>query len=328
MREAGPKARSRYFSTWTVTRTLIAVNAALFFGQGLVESFITTEATQWTWFHVSLHPFTLSEGYVWTLLTYAFFHGSLLHLVANMAGLWCIGENIERTEGRARLLSVYFGGIIAGALFWLALVSFHFSDKPSPPLIGASAGVFAVITYALLQHFEAPIRVLVYFIIPVTLRAKWLLALMGTLTLGGIFLSEIPTHTHSWRSLWDDNIAHTAHLGGMLLGAAAYGLVNLRYRAWSQRTSPPRIIPRRQTVNIAPLDPAPTPGKIPFPIPPHSQVTPSPVATLPPGPATATTLEDEVNRILDKINTTGLHSLTPGEHNTLEIARDALLRKE
>ncbi|MDR2429468.1 MAG: rhomboid family intramembrane serine protease [Puniceicoccales bacterium] len=327
MREAGLNARSRYFSTWTITRSLVAVNAAIFFAREIVGTFGTSDEPSWVILFFA-HPLNLLNGYAWTLVTYAFFHGSLLHLVANMAGLWCIGEHIERTEGRGRLLGIYFGGVIAGVLLWLALV-----NRQSPPLIGASAGVFATLTYALLQDFNAPIRDLVYFAIPVTLRAKWLLAIIGAFTLCGMFLSEIPARTHWWRALWNDNIAHSAHLGGMLLGAAACAMVFLRYRGRARRDPPIRIsrlIPCRQTVNIPSMDPAATPGKIPFPSPTHLRTLPkpSPASILPITPMTAAALEDEVNRILDKINTTGLHSLTLDEHHTLEAARDALLRKE
>lgn len=75
----------------------------------------------------------------YSVITYMFLHGGLMHLVSNMLILWVFGDNIEQTLGRYAYLGFYiFGGIAAGLLHATTQAG---SDAP---LVGASGAVSAI----------------------------------------------------------------------------------------------------------------------------------------------------------------------------------------
>ncbi len=71
-----------------------------------------------------------------TYVTYAFLHGSWLHLGSNMLFLWVFGDNVEDAMGHLRFLLFYLACAAAGALV-------HGLVMPvsQAPLIGASGAV-------------------------------------------------------------------------------------------------------------------------------------------------------------------------------------------
>jgi membrane associated rhomboid family serine protease len=141
----------------------------------------------------------------WTVVTYMFLHGDLMHLLFNMLGLFFFGGQVEDRLGPRRFATMYFLSGIAGAI-----ASFIFA--PRNPIIGASAGVFGVMFCFAYYWPNAPI--MIWGIVPVP--AKWLV--IGTTLL----------------SLWSGfggvsgGVAHFAHLGGY---AGAY-----LYLKWTQRS--------------------------------------------------------------------------------------------
>jgi membrane associated rhomboid family serine protease len=96
---------------------------------------------------------------VWRLITFQFLHGSILHILFNMLGLWTFGRLVEEHLGSKRYLAFYLMCGISGGLMYLLLnlagyVAFATTGATVPgllvqhvatPLIGASAGVFGVI---------------------------------------------------------------------------------------------------------------------------------------------------------------------------------------
>ena len=131
----------------------------------------------------------------WTIVTYMFLHGGLMHILFNMIALYFFGVRVEDRMGSERFFVLYFLSGIAGAL-----LSFVFA--PYAPIIGASGAVFGVmLAYA---RFWPRDQLMIWGVIP--LEARWLvaistgLALFGGLTGGG-------------------GVAHFAHLGGF---AGAY----------------------------------------------------------------------------------------------------------
>lgn len=131
----------------------------------------------------------------WTFITYMFLHGGFQHLFFNMLGLFFFGPPLERRLGAKRFLGLYFVGGISGALFSLATQN---------PIVGASAGVFAV-SFGFARYWPNAI-ILIFGIIPV--RA-WLMVgimtVMAILGTQGIVLGQ-------------SNVAHLAHLGGFAGG--------------------------------------------------------------------------------------------------------------
>jgi len=137
----------------------------------------------------------LHHGRLWQLLSYAFLHAGIGHLLFNLLALWMFSGEIERAMGSRRFAFFYIAcavgaGITTVLLRW---------NSPNPT-IGASGAVYGVLlAYALLF----PDRVLyLYFIIP--LRARVVVAIFAAVEL---FLSATATR---------DGIAHLTHLGGML----------------------------------------------------------------------------------------------------------------
>ena len=70
--------------------------------------------------------------------TYAFLHGGLLHLGANMITLWSLGHAVIDRVGRGSFVLLYLASILGGALGYAALWS-------SPqPMVGASGALFGL----------------------------------------------------------------------------------------------------------------------------------------------------------------------------------------
>jgi membrane associated rhomboid family serine protease len=127
----------------------------------------------------------------WTFVTYMFLHGSMMHILFNMLGLYFFGSAVEGRMGQSRFLSLYFVSGITGAL-----LSMVFSSNS--PIIGASGGVFGVML-AFARYWPETV-ILVWGIIPVPARV---MVIINTVM-----------------SIWfgfggtGGNTAHFAHLGG------------------------------------------------------------------------------------------------------------------
>jgi len=87
----------------------------------------------------------LALTHLWTLVTYMFLHEGLMHILFNMLWLYWLGKIFSEYVGSKRLVAVYLlGGISGGILYLLASVIFplYFYNTF---LLGASAGVMAVV---------------------------------------------------------------------------------------------------------------------------------------------------------------------------------------
>ena len=143
--------------------------------------------------------------FIWQLFTYGFLHGGIFHLFFNMFALWMFGCELERHWGtRVFVKYALVTGIGAGISIVIT------SPNLGVPTIGASGLVYGILlAYGLLF----PNRVIyLYFLFP--LKAKYFVLIFGALELYA-----------SWSGS-SDNIAHLAHLGGML-----FGFVYLRYHS-------------------------------------------------------------------------------------------------
>lgn len=77
-----------------------------------------------------------------TLLSSFFIHGGFYHLVGNMYFLLIFGDNVEDDLGWRKFLLLLLVGHLAGAAFHAA-----YDPRGDVPLIGASAGISAVLAY-------------------------------------------------------------------------------------------------------------------------------------------------------------------------------------
>jgi membrane associated rhomboid family serine protease len=107
-----------------VVRALLIANVAVFFVQytmpALANAFVFVPR------YILLRP--------WSVVTYMFLHGGLMHLAFNMFALYIFGPRVEERIGSRRFSTLYFVSGISGAL-----LSFVFS--PGAALVGASGGV-------------------------------------------------------------------------------------------------------------------------------------------------------------------------------------------
>lgn len=143
----------------------------------------------------------LANGAYWQPVSHMFLHGGLLHLFFNLLVLWFAGRAVESWIGGRALVLVFFTGGIVGGLLQTWLV-------PGSLLIGASGGVSAVLLAFCTFEPSQRITALLFFVIPVKMRA---------ITLGGLLigLSLLFPLTGLF-----SGIGHFAHLGGALTGGA------------------------------------------------------------------------------------------------------------
>ena len=232
---------------------------------------------------------------VWQWLTYAFLHKEFWHLLGNCLILWWTGATVEQEHGPATFLKVLVGGALIGALTWYLT---GLGGRHDSALIGISAGVYALMLVALLDKLDHQITLLLVFFLPVTLKVRWLLILTALFTLLGWGFSEFPArHTWgAWKPAWDDHIAHSAHLGGLIFGWLAWRYLNRTNWAPSYA----------QVQEPMPTD-APSPA---FETPPEENPSSRPF--------TSAQARAEMDMLLDKISAGGFGSLTAGEKRRLE----------
>ena len=152
---------------------------------------------------------------LWQLVTYSFLHGSVMHLVLNMYGLWLFGSRMESVWGPKAFAFYYFFCVIGAGLVQLFVATLGAGEGEVYPTVGASGGVFGLL---LAFGLTFPNERLMLLFPPVILQAKWFVLIYAVIELwAGV------TGTAA-------GVAHFAHLGGML-----FGLVLLWY--WRRRPS-------------------------------------------------------------------------------------------
>jgi membrane associated rhomboid family serine protease len=183
----------------TATRTLIIANVAVFVLQALIGDILIAKFALWPLGHFAVEAPPTTVGFEpWQLVTYAFLHGSFMHIGLNMLALFIFGPDVERELGTGRYLVLYFAAVVSAACVQLLTMA---SAGNIYPTIGASGGIFGVLlAYGMLF----PHRILVLLFPPIPLPAWLLVTIYGLIELAnGVFGTEA-------------GIAHFAHLGGML----------------------------------------------------------------------------------------------------------------
>ncbi len=138
---------------------------------------------------------------IWQIFTYMFLHGGVLHLAFNMFLLWMFGRELESLWGEKAFLRYYLiCGVGAG------VVTYFFTLGSSVITIGASGAVFGVLVAYAVIYPEQLITLLLFFIIPITLKAKHLVMIFA-----GIELLHCISGTN-------DGVGHFAHVGGAAVG--------------------------------------------------------------------------------------------------------------
>jgi membrane associated rhomboid family serine protease len=181
---------SGYGSVPPVVTTLLLANAAIFlFGiLGRIDfSGLFGLVPKLVW----------SRFFVWQLFTYMFLHGGFWHIFMNMFILWMFGSELERDWGSREFFKFYVICGMGAGLFNVA-----FQPNSYIPIVGASGAIYGLlVAYAMMYPNRT---VYIYFLFPVPVKY---------MVIGLAVIEFISSMAGS-----SSNIAHFAHLGGMLVG--------------------------------------------------------------------------------------------------------------
>jgi len=153
-----------------------------------------------------LHFFLTSDFRPWQLFTYMFMHGGFEHLFFNMFAVWMFGRIMEQTMGQKRYIFYYLTcGLGAGLVQELVqLVQYWSFDLGYfAYTVGASGAVYGIL---LSFGMTYPNERMFIFPLPLPIKAKYFVIGYAVIEL----LSALSQN--------GDGVAHTAHLGGMLVG--------------------------------------------------------------------------------------------------------------
>ena len=195
-----------------VTKWLLISNIAiyfldiLFFGAGP-----TTDGYLSIWGHFSVE-LGINQYQVWRVITFQFLHADGMHLLGNMMGVFFFGPFVEKWWGSKKFVVFYLASGVAGALLYMVLFFTGWfggefipgTEIPSSyiPLVGASAGIFAILVCTAV--IAPNLRILLFFVIPMSMR---------TFAIGALIFASLMILTNGHNAGGE-----AGHLGGAILG--------------------------------------------------------------------------------------------------------------
>ena len=219
-----------------VVKNLLILNILIWLAMALVPALDSSLTRMFAIHYFSSPGFNITQ-----LFTYMFLHGNLTHLFFNMFALVMFGGIIERTMGSKHFLFYYISCGIFAALVQMAAYTvmlskytqfispeqydyivregwelirqgYNFNIPPewgtinalvNGPMVGASGAIYGIILAFGMLYPNQPVYL---FFIPVPIKAKWLVIGYGVIELTSGLGNIV------------DNVAHFAHLGGMIAG--------------------------------------------------------------------------------------------------------------
>lgn len=225
-----------FSATPTVVKNLLIINVLFFVSTYVLQNNFGIDVFNL----LGMHYWTSDAFRPYQLVTHMFMHGNTEHIFFNMLSLWLIGSIIERHMGSKRFLVFYFVTGIGSALIHnftksldIYLITQHLDSSAvelvkregldvlsrgynytdrylyslnqaiNVPSVGASGALYGVLLAFGLIYPDAYLSLM--FVLPV--KAKYLVVGMSIIELS-LGLAKYP----------QDNIAHFAHLGGMIVG--------------------------------------------------------------------------------------------------------------
>ena len=200
-----------------ITKNLLIINVLCFFGAIVAERYgIDADKI------LSLHFFMASDFNMWQLVTYMFMHAGFTHIFFNMFALWMFGRVLEQVWGPKRFLIYYMVcGIGAGLIqelvqfiqYETTLVNYDGVQTSLGVIpmeeylnmmrtVGASGAIYGIL---LAFGMLFPNSQMFVFPLPFPIKAKFFVIFYALVEL---FMGMSA----------NDNVAHFAHLGGMLFG--------------------------------------------------------------------------------------------------------------
>lgn len=226
---------------------------------------------------------------LWQPLTYMFLHGGFGHILFNMYGLYIFGTLVAEELGRERFLALYLSSGVCGGMLWLA------ANWESPiPVVGASGALFGVMMAMAMLN---PNREYMLLFFPTPIKCKTLIIVYALLEV----FSELSG---------GGNIAHLAHLGGFFSAYFFIRFVCPRLVVWD---------PLEKLFGNA----ASKGWKVHNPSPRQENFNPKDLNAKA-YRQNATISRQEIDRLLDKIASQGINSLTAEETAALKLARDQM----
>ena len=150
--------------------------------------------------YLALSQRGMREAYGWQFFTAMFLHDGQWDLLGNMLLLYLLGRDVESILGQRQFLILYFSGIIAGELGHLFLMPLNCA------LYAAGGGVAAVlVAYATILP-ELELTSMVFFVLPIRLKAKHLAY--------GVFIIALALIIFDRGGM----VAHSAYFGGCIAG--------------------------------------------------------------------------------------------------------------
>lgn len=152
------------FERFSIAEKIIVLNIVFFiipfFIQTLLYLFRLPSSTFSSWFHL-LPSFSEVLFRPWTLFTYSFLHASFSHILWNMLLLYYASQMYLNLFSEHQFLKNYVLGVLVGGLFFLIGYNlFPVFEGIYPPLVGASAGVMAVLIFVATYTPNQEIRLL------------------------------------------------------------------------------------------------------------------------------------------------------------------------
>lgn len=245
-----------------------------------------------------LSPDALRAGHIWTLLTYGFLHstGNLLQVISYLVVIFFAGREVMPVMGARRFAGLFLTALAGGGLLWSA---FHWHQPAE--LLGASAAVWALVVVYACFFPNREINLLLFFVLPVTIKPKYVAYTLLAVDLCGLVFYEvmgIPAPFYA---------AHSAHLGGMAVGWIYFRYVHdsdWSFASPAASIELPRWMKQRDSA--------------------HAGKASATYVAIPPSRGH---LRAEVDRILDKINSDGFGSLSADEKRVLDEARDLISKR-
>lgn len=141
-----------------------------------------------------LTPHLVANGEAWRLLSAAFLHGGVLHIVFNLSMLFAVGPGLERTLGSVRFAVLYLVAAVGGHLGVCLLYDVH------QPVVGGSGALFGMLGAAVALNMRSGRHMLAF------LEFEGPRRLLGMIFANLVIGFLLPM------------ISNTAHIGGLLAG--------------------------------------------------------------------------------------------------------------
>lgn len=189
---------NRLLQTPPVVKNLIIINCLVFLATWLNPGDLGHKILEFGSLQIGPRMFGY-EFHTFQFITYMFLHSNFEHIFFNMFALWMFGRSLEYDLGSRRFL-IYYMVCGVGAALIQAGITVALGQPMA--LLGASGAVMGLLLAFGVMY---PNAVIMLLIPPIPMKAKWFVIIYAVIEL---FLG--------WRGV--GNVAHFAHVGGMLWG--------------------------------------------------------------------------------------------------------------